>query len=39
MSKITAETKWCSECDPQTKFVYVVREYTGELLKIPPFDS
>lgn len=39
MSEITAETKWCSECDPQTKFVYVIRKYTGELLKIPPFDS
>ena len=39
MSEITAESRWHSECDPQTKFVYVVREYTGELLKIPPFDD
>ena len=39
MSEITAERRWYSECDPKTKFVYVIREYTGELLKIPPFDD
>jgi len=39
MSEITAESRWCSECDPQTKFVYVIREYTGELLKIPQFEN
>jgi len=39
MKEINAESRWCSECDPKTKFVYVIREYTGELLKIPPFDE
>lgn len=39
MSEITAENRWCSECDSKTKFVYVIREYTGELLKIPPFEN
>jgi hypothetical protein len=39
MREINAENRWCSECDPKTKFVYVIREYTGELLKIPPFDE
>lgn len=39
MNEINAESRWCSECDPKTKFVYVIREYTGELLKIPPFDD
>lgn len=39
MSEITAEKRWCSECDPKTKFVYVIREYTGEVLKILPFED
>jgi hypothetical protein len=37
MRHITAEYNWCSDWDPKTKLVYVVRRYTGEFLQISPF--
>ena len=35
MSKIVE----CSDVDPKTKFVYVIRKYTGEWLRIPGFEE
>jgi hypothetical protein len=39
MRKITSENNWCSDWDPSSKLLYVVRNYTGEFLKIPPFST
>jgi len=37
MRDINSEFKWCSDWDPQTKLLYVIRKHTGEFLKISPF--
>ena len=37
MRIITSEYGWCSDWDPDTKLVYVVRKYTGEFLQVSPF--
>ena len=34
---INSAHNWCSDWDPETKLLYVIRKYTGEFLKIPPF--
>jgi hypothetical protein len=31
------EHNWCSDWDPQTNLLYVIRKYTGEFLKISHF--
>ena len=36
MRVINLENDWCSDWDPQTKLLYVIRKYTGEFLKISP---
>ena len=38
MRRISSEFSWKSDWDTQTKLLYVVRQYTGEYLKIPPFS-
>jgi hypothetical protein len=38
MRRISSESSWKSDWDPQTKLLYVVRQYTCEYLKIPPFS-
>jgi hypothetical protein len=38
MRVINSENHWCSDWDPNTSLLYVVREYTGEYLKISPFS-
>jgi hypothetical protein len=38
MRKISATFNWKSDWDPETKLLYVIRESTGEFMKIPPFD-
>ena len=37
MRAINSENYWCSDCDPETYLLYVIRQYTGEFLKISPF--
>jgi hypothetical protein len=37
MRIVTSEYGWCSDWDPDTKLVYVVRKYTGEFLHVSPF--
>ena len=37
MRVINSEHNWCSDLDPQTNLLYVIRKYTGEFLKITPF--
>jgi len=37
MRHITSEFDWKSDWDPHTNLLYVIRKYTGEFLKIPPF--
>lgn len=34
---INSAHNWCSDCDPETKLLYIIRKHTGEFLKIPPF--
>ena len=37
MRRITFKSDWKSDWDPSTYLLYVIRMYTGEFLKIPPF--
>lgn len=37
MRVINSESDWCSDWDPETNLLYVIRKYTGEFLKILPF--
>jgi len=37
MRVINSENNWCSDWDPQTNLLYVIRKHTGEFLKISPF--
>ncbi len=37
MRKLNTHGNWCSDWNPNTFFRYVVREYNGEHLTIPPF--
>jgi hypothetical protein len=34
---INSEYNWCSDWDPETKLLYVIRKHTGEFMKISPF--
>lgn len=38
MRPINSENNWCSDWDSETKLLYVIRNYTGEFLKIAPFS-
>ena len=37
MRPISSIHNWKSDWDPHTNLLYVIRKYTGEFLKIPPF--
>ena len=37
MRVINSENNWCSDWDPRTNLLYVIRKYTGEFLKVSPF--
>lgn len=39
MRRISAEFRWKSDWDPKTELLYIIREYTGEFLKMPPFEN
>lgn len=39
MRAITSESNWISDWDPDTYLLYIIRNYTGEFLKIPPFTN
>ena len=38
MRSLNAHKTWCSDYDPNTNLMYIVREHFYEYLKIPPFD-
>jgi hypothetical protein len=38
MRSLNAHNDWCSEWDPQTNLMYIVREHFYEYLKIPAFE-
>ncbi len=38
MRSLNAHKTWCSDWDPDTNLMYVVREWFYEYLTIPPFD-
>jgi len=37
LRSLNAHKNWCSDWDPATNLMYIVREYFYEYLKIPPF--
>jgi hypothetical protein len=37
LRSLNAHKNWCSDLDPATDLMYIVREYFYEYLKIPPF--
>ena len=37
LRSLNAHKNWCSDWDPTTDLMYIVREYFYEYLKIPPF--
>lgn len=37
MRSLNAHGTWRSDWDPDTRFRYVIREYDGECMTIPPF--
>ena len=39
MRNINSENNWCSDWDPETKLLYIIREHSGEFLKISPFNE
>ena len=39
MRSLNAYKNWCSDDDPETKLMYIVREYFYEYLTIPPFEE
>jgi hypothetical protein len=36
---LNEDNNWCSDWDPNTFFIYIVRERFYEYLKIPPFED
>jgi len=39
MRKLNAHKNWCSDCDPNTFLMYIVKEQFYEYLKIPSFED
>ena len=39
MRSLNAHKNWCSDWDPNTYLMYIVRERFYEYLKIPPFEK
>lgn len=39
MRSLNAHNTWCSDWDPNTKLMYIVREHFCEYKIIPPFDE
>lgn len=39
MRSLNAHKNWCSDWDPTTGLMYIVREYFYEYLKISPFED
>lgn len=39
MRPLNAHKTWCSDCDPRTCLMYIVREQFYEYLKIPSFED
>jgi len=39
MRPLNAHNKWCSDWDPKTNLMYIVREHFYEHLKINPFEE
>jgi len=39
MRSLTASESWCSDCDPNTGLIYIVREHFYEYLDLPPFEA
>jgi len=37
LRSLNAHKNWCSDWDPTTDLMYIVREHFYEYLKIPPF--
>ena len=38
MRSLNAHNNWCSDWNPETYLMYIVREHFYEHLKIPPFE-
>ena len=39
MRSLNAHNNWCSDDDPKTGLMYIVREHFYEYRKIPPFNK
>ena len=39
MRKLNAHENWCSDWDPNSCLIYIVREHFYEYLKLPPFGD
>jgi len=39
MLPITNENRWCSDWDPETYLMYIIREHFYEYLNITPFEK
>jgi hypothetical protein len=39
MRKLDSHKTWCSDYDPNTYLLYIVREYYGQSKLIPPFNE
>lgn len=39
MRHLNAHNTWCSDWDPNSCLMYIVREYFYECLKMPPFED
>ena len=39
MRQLNANNDWCSDWDPKTNLMYIVREHFYEYLKIPSFED
>ena len=39
MPQLNNESKWCSEWDPETFLMYIIREHFYEYLHIIPFEN
>jgi len=39
MRSLNAHDTWCSDWDPRTRLMYIVREHFYECLKVSPFED
>ena len=39
MRSLTAHESWCSDWDPNSELIYIVREHYYEYLHLPPFEA